>query len=119
MTALPVSEPGSGDLCTVYGDAFIDGTPDEGATVTASIALEDLPTFVGDVMLSGEIRTATAIENGRWELQLVRGKRYRITAQAYGLNEAAVTIPDEDSVTLRSLIVLAVSAGDRGTIAQV
>lgn len=104
LDPLPVSEPASGDLCTVYDFLYVDGTPDEGATITASIAQEDLPTYTDDVLISGETRTATADTNGRWELQLVRGKVYRITALAYGLNETAVEIPDEDSATLRSLL---------------
>lgn len=104
LTPLPVSAPAAGDLCVLYDFLYVDGTPDGGQTVIASIALEDLPASTADVLLSGETRTATTDENGRWELQLIRGKIYRLTCQAYGLNERAVMVPDEDSATLRSLI---------------
>lgn len=106
LTALAVSPPSSDEFVTLYGDLFLDAAAQEDATITGSIAEADLPTVLGTYGLnSGADRTATADAAGRWELELQRGIRYRITAPAYGLRDEPLTMPTGvESVTLVLLL---------------
>lgn len=106
LTPLTVSPPSSDEFVTLYGDLYLDATAQEDAVVTASIADEDLPAVLGDYGLnSGADREGTANGSGRWEIELQRGVRYRITSAAYGLRDQPVTMPtDVDEVSLVSLL---------------
>jgi hypothetical protein len=99
---ISVTPPAAPELCSIT-EQLIDGSgePAEGSVITAEP--DPLPMWTDTALLGGEKREAVANPDGIVNLQLIRGKSYRIVVPLWGVDET-LPVPDVANTTLKAML---------------
>jgi hypothetical protein len=110
LTPVSVSSPVAPGLCVVYGYVYKNGSPVSGATVRATLQVNEA--YTSSVLLSTEETETTTSVLGYFELQLVRSDQftrgsalYRIEIDECDIDEVII-VPSSANVDFRTLIGL-------------
>jgi hypothetical protein len=90
------------EFCSIDGQ-LIDGfgEPVEGMAVTAEP--DPMPMWVDTALIGGEKRESLSLPDGTFNLQLIRGKSYRIVVPLWGVDET-LPVPDVANTTLKAML---------------